>query len=92
MYQMKLAAEKAGTVPKESVAELIYEEEERELRNEFFATYQSYIRQFIAAAATGTKDINSDAVWNEYVTGLEDYQESEFIKITQKAYDRDNKK
>ena len=32
-YQMKLAAEKAGNVPKESVAELIYEEEERELRN-----------------------------------------------------------
>ena len=91
-YQMKLAAEKAGNVPKNSVAEVIYTEEERELRNEFFSTYQSYVRQFIAAAATGTKDINSDAVWNEYVAGLENYQESEFIKITQKAFDRDNKK
>ena len=79
-------------MPKNSVAEVIYTEEERELRNEFFATYQSYVRQFIAAAATGTKDIKSDAVWNDYVAGLENYQESEFIKITQKAFDRDNKK
>ena len=87
-YQIKLAAEKANNVPKQSARELEYTEQERETRSDSFSTYQSHIKQFIAGAATGTKDIKSDAVWNEYLQGLEQYGQSQLMKITQDAFNR----
>ena len=55
-YQIKLAAEKANNVPKQSARELEYTEQERETRTDCLSTYQSHIKQFIAAAATGVID------------------------------------
>ena len=60
----------------------------RESRTDIFSTYQGHIKQFIATAATGSKDVSDNAVWKEYVDGLETYGQSELIKITQSAFDR----
>jgi len=87
-YQIKKDAEAAKNVPVQSARELVFTNEERDARTDVFSTYKNYIRQFIAAAATGGKDIKNDSVWNEYVTGLETYGESTIIKITQDAFNR----
>lgn len=83
-YENMKAAEKT---PTESARDLVYTEQQRELRMELFSTYESHITQFIALAANGDKDITNDAVWNEYLTELETYGHSELIKITQEAFD-----
>lgn len=87
-YQIKLDAEESGNTPKQSARDLVYTDEERESRTDIFSTYQGHIKQFIATAATGSKDVSDDAVWKEYVDGLETYGQSELIKITQSAFDR----
>ncbi len=87
-YQVKVAAEKAGNVTKQSVRDVVYNADEREVRSEYFSAYQSHVRQFIAAAAKGTKDVTNDAVWKEYTDGLKKYGQSELMKAAQSAYDR----
>ncbi len=86
--QIKLKAEDAGNKQKQTARELVFTDEERESRTELYSTYQSHIRQFIALAATGGSDVSNDAVWNEYLAGLESYGQSKLIKITQAAFDR----
>lgn len=87
-YQIKKDAEKAGSIPKETARELLYTDEEREVISDYFETYKSFVKQFIATTATGSKNINDDAVWNAYVAELETYEESKLMKITQTAFDR----
>ena len=67
---------------------MVYTDEERESRTDVFSSYQSHINQFVAAAATGSKDVKNDAVWNEYLKGLEEYGQSTLLKLTQDAFDR----
>lgn len=87
-FQIKKDAEAAGNIPTQTVRGLVYTDEERETRADIFATYQSHIEQFVAAAATGSKDVKNDTVWNEYLKGLEDYGQSTLLKLTQDAFDR----
>ena len=58
-YAEKVAAEKAGNVIKQSVRDVVYNADEREVRSEYFSSYQSHVRQFVAAAAKGTKDVTN---------------------------------
>ena len=48
----------------------------------------SYVEQSYAEFLNGTKDINDDAVWQEYLKGLETYNLSRILEIRQAAYDR----
>ena len=87
-YQVKVDAQKAGTVPKQTVRDMAYTADERETRTEYLAMYQSYVRQFIANTATGEADINSDSVWKDFVSGLDKNGQSDLIKAAQAAFKR----
>ena len=85
---MKVDAQKAGTVQKQTVRDVTYNADERETRTEYRAMYQSYVRQFIANTATGEVDINSDSVWKDFVGGLDKNGQSDLIKAAQSAFKR----
>ena len=48
----------------------------------------TYASEAFAAFLTGTKDINSDADWDNYIAGYETHNLSRVLEIRQDAYDR----
>lgn len=47
-----------------------------------------YVTESYAAFLTGGKDINDDAVWEDYLKGFETYKLSRVLELRQAAYDR----
>lgn len=46
----------------------------------------SYIQNNMDQFITGSKDINNDSVWNQYVSGFNGLQLAQYLKIYQQAY------
>ena len=81
----------AGKQREEVVGDLIYTEEEYDVREAKASIIQSYIVEQIALFMTGEKNPKSDADWNAFLKDLETYGRSELLKIAQDAYDRKTK-
>ena len=80
-----------GKKREEVVGDLIYTEEEYDVREAKASIVQSHISENITLFLTGEKNPKSDADWNQFLTDLETYGRSELLKIAQAAYDRKTK-
>jgi len=74
------------------VAGLLYNDEEQEVITDFYSEIITYVEECWAAFVTGRMDIHNDAVWNEYLSTLKKMNLEECIAVTQRCYDRMNKK
>ena len=80
-----------GKQREEVVGDLIYTEEEYDVREAKASIVNSYINENITLFLSGEKNPKSDADWNKFLTDLETYGRSELLKIAQAAYDRKTK-
>lgn len=48
----------------------------------------TYVEESFAAFLNGSKDIDDDAVWEQYLADLETYNLSRILEIRQACYDR----
>ncbi len=62
--------------------------EEADELDEIAQNISTYVNESFAAFFTGTKDINDDAVWEQYLGDLETYNLSRILEIRQSCYDR----
>lgn len=81
----------AGKQREEIVGDLIYTEEEYDVREAKAGIVQSYISENISLFLNGEKNPSSDADWNQFLKDLETYGRSELLEIAQAAYDRKTK-
>lgn len=80
----------SAPTPDEVVYDLVYTAEELEVVSEVKQLLQDYIAEARALFATGVLDPNNDADWQSYLNNLENQRLSEFLAISQTAYDRMN--
>lgn len=62
--------------------------EEADELDEIAQNIPTYVNESYAAFLTGTKDINDDSVWQQYLDDLESYNLSRVLEIRQNCYDR----
>lgn len=62
--------------------------EEADELDEISQNIPIYVSESYAAFLNGSKDVNDDAVWNQYLEDLETYNLSRVIEIRQACYDR----
>ena len=62
--------------------------EESDKLDEISQNIPTFVNESYASFLTGAKDINDDAVWEQYQKDLESYNLSEILEIRQAAYDR----
>ena len=79
--------EKAGQ-PEKVFTFVNYTQEEKDRITEFRSDLIAYIRERRAQFCNGVLDPRSDAQWKEYLDGLEALHYSEWLALTQAAYDR----
>jgi len=77
-----------GKKPKETAANLIYTDEEYELREEKAGTIDSYIVSETILFVSGQKDPSDNAVWNEFLSTLKGLGRKELLDVCQSAYSR----
>ena len=77
-----------GNGPAEIMPTLFYTQEEQEKVTEIETLVNKYITESITAYITGTRDINDDNDWNQYVEELEKMGYSELRDLVQASYDR----
>jgi len=80
----------AGNQPAERIIKLIYNGEEQDVYDEYFATVKDSMSQWRAEFITGVKDINSDADWKAYLDALESDGLEEVLEVSQSCYTRMN--
>ena len=76
--------------PAEQIFNLVYNEEENEVINDYLKLYEDYMAQARAQMITGVIDPNDDAQWAKYLAELKANGEDELIEAAQGAYDRMN--
>lgn len=84
IYQNTMAAGQ----PEEVLYDLSYTTEEAEVCNDVRSQVDDYMKEARALFISGAMDPNSDAAWNEYLAALENQGLSQFLEVTQSAYDR----
>ena len=62
--------------------------EEADKLDEISQNIPTYVSESFASFLTGAKDINDDAVWQQYLDDLETYNLSRVLEIRQSCYDR----
>ena len=62
--------------------------EESDKLDEICQNIPTFVNESYASFLTGAKDIDDDAVWEQYQKDLESYNLSEILEIRQAAYDR----
>ena len=62
--------------------------EESDKLDEISQNIPTFVNESYASFLTGAKDINDDAVWEQYKKDLESYNLGEILEIRQAAYDR----
>ena len=62
--------------------------EEADELDEISQNIPTYVSESFAAFLTGTKDIDDDAVWEQYLSDMETYNLSRVLEIRQACYDR----
>jgi len=74
--------------PKNELLVFTRTDEENEIFTSYNAELSSYWRTFKDECCMGYKDINDDAVWNEYLKTMEQLGVNEIIEVAQSSYDR----
>lgn len=72
--------------PEETVTTIIYTEEENSAIADIKTTLETYVDESMARFATGDLDLDKD--WDSYLEELEAIGLSQYIEISQTAYDR----
>lgn len=67
---------------------LVYTQEEYELREDKASSVSDYINQNVTNFFAGEKDPTDDASWNEFIETLDKVGRSELMKVAQDAYSR----
>lgn len=62
--------------------------EESDELDEISQNIPTFVNESYAAFLTGSKDINDDTVWNQYLADLETYNLTRILEIRQSCYDR----
>ena len=62
--------------------------EEADELDEIAQNIPTYVNESFAAFLTGAKNIDDDAVWNQYLADLETYNLSRILELRQGCYDR----
>lgn len=62
--------------------------EEADELDEIAQNLPTFVEESYAAFLTGSKDIDDDTVWNQYISDLESYSLSRILEIRQDCYDR----
>mgnify|MGYP000018357755 FL=1 len=62
--------------------------EESDTLDEIGQNIPTFVSESFASFLTGAKDIDDDAVWEQYKNDLETYNLSEILEVRQAAYDR----
>ena len=62
--------------------------EEADELDEIAQNIPTFVNESFTAFFTGTKDINDDTVWAQYLSDLETYNLSRILEIRQNCYDR----
>ena len=70
------------------VGDLVYTQEEYDVREEKYGTMNSYTNEQLVLFMQGEKDPNNDKDWNEYTSTLTNLGRKELMKIAQDAYTR----
>ena len=65
-----------------------YTIEEADEMDEIGQNIATYVEESFAAFLNGSKDIDDDAVWEQYLADLETYNLSRILEIRQACYDR----
>lgn len=76
--------------PAEQIFNLVYNEEETDVINEYLALYEEFVAQARAQMITGVIDPNDDAQWAKYIAELKANGEEDLVEAAQGAYDRMN--
>lgn len=74
--------------PKELAVDLLYTQEEYEIREDLANVVNGYYREEVNKFVSGQLDPNDDASWNEYKTQLYKNGRDKLMKVAQDAYDR----
>jgi hypothetical protein len=77
-----------GKRPEEEAVNLVYSNEEYEVREEKAATVNNFIATETNYFVSGEKNPSDDSVWNEFLTTLRSIGREELMKVCQSAYDR----
>lgn len=70
------------------VGDLVYTQEEYDVREEKYATMNSFTNEQVVLFMQGEKDPSSDKDWNEFTSTLTNLGRKELMKIAQAAYTR----
>ena len=77
-----------GKRPEAVVTELVYNDEEYEVRSEYSTLYSDYVTSSRTKFIAGELDPSDDKEWNNYLTTLKSMGQDELLKVAQSAYDR----
>lgn len=80
-----------GKQPEETAENLVYTNEEYQIREDKASTVNNYISTETTYFVSGEKDVRNDAVWNEFLSTLKSIGRDELMKVCQDAYDRQQK-
>lgn len=73
----------------DTVRNLVYTNAEYEIKDQYEATLNNYVKEQAKLFVMGTKNIDSD--WDAYLKQIEDLNLKGVLEMKQKAYDRANK-
>lgn len=74
--------------PEKLLPQLKFTAEETEMLTDSIINVPNFVSQAIAEFTTGTRNINDDGAWNQYLSQLDSMGLQQLIKTSQDAYDR----
>ena len=77
-----------GKKPEEEAIDLVYTNEEYEIREDKSGTVNSFISSEAIYFVSGEKDPTNDTVWNEFLATLRSLGREQLMNVCQSAYDR----
>ncbi len=80
-----------GRKVEEKTGRVVFDEKESEVKTEYWDSYASAVKSFLAKCAVGEKNMNNDSDWNAYLSELKAKGQDKLMGIVQDAYDRENK-
>ena len=74
--------------PEERAINLLYSQEEYEVREEYNSVVADYFSDTINNFISGELNPNDDAEWNKYLSTMQEVGRDKLLKVAQSAYDR----
>lgn len=91
LYAETLEYWNAGKFQEEPIGDLIYTQQEYEIREEKQGTLATFMTNAMTLFVSGEQDPGNDTDWNAYLSDLKKYGREDLQKIAQDAYSRMHK-